>query len=216
MSAFAPLLTEGLPIRRLGIVTQATATIWRDDNDPYAVGKPEFHLVPITFPAQIPFEGGWRLQHASPTTDQTVTQNWLVELFHGPQAQNLSLNTFDLYNVGLLESIAAAFTSRPVGGLVSGSLGATDGTILLPGGDPYLTYYRPLEAPQEQYLLLYTNRIAPGERPNEVPSYADLYALVQVELDEERFVFLLRQALDAAREARRQRYSSARVEPPVH
>jgi len=107
-----------------------------------------------------------------------------------------------LYNIGLLESIAAVFTSWPVGGLVNGSLGATDGSILLLGGSPYLTYYRPLEAPQEQYLLLYTNRFAPGERPNEVPSYADLYALAQVELDEERFVFLLRQALEAAREAR--------------
>ena len=205
MPAQPPRLTEGLPIHRLGIVAQATATIRRDDKDPYAVDKPERRPMSVTFPAQIPFEGGWRLQHASPTTGQTVTQNWLVELFHGPQAQNLSLNTFDLYNVGLLESIAAVFTSRPIGGLVSGSLGATDGSILLPGGSPYLTYYRPLEAPHEQYLLLYTNRIAPGERPNEVPSYADLYALAQVELDEERFVFLLQQALDAASEARRHR-----------
>jgi len=128
-----------------------------------------------------------------------------LELFHGPQSSSIRLNTFSLYNVGLLESIAAAFTSRPVGGLVSGSLGATDGTILLPGGSPSLKYDRPLEAPQEQYLLLYTNRFASGERPNEVPSYAHLHALVQVELDEERFVFLLRQALDAAREARRHR-----------
>lgn len=48
---------------------------------------------------------------------------------------------------------------------------------MLPGGSPNLKYYRPLEAPQEQYLLLYTNRFAPGDRPNEVPSYADLYAL---------------------------------------
>ena len=90
-----------------------------------------------------------------------------------------------------------------MGGLVSGSLGAADGSILLPGGSPNLTYYRLLEAPQEQYLLRYTNRFAPNERPNEVPSYASLYALAQVELDEEHFVFLLRQALDAAREARR-------------
>lgn len=205
MPAFPPLLTESLPIRRLGVVTQATATIWRDERDPYAVDKPEFHLVPVTFPAQIPMEGGWRLQHGSPTTGQLVTQNSLLELFHGSESSNICLNTFNLYNVGLLESIAAVFTNRPVGGLVSGSLGATDGSILLPGGDPYLTYYRPLEAPQEQYLLLYTDRFAPGERPNEVPSYTDLYALVQVELDEERFVFLLRQALDAAREARRHR-----------
>jgi hypothetical protein len=51
-------------------------------------------------------------------------------------------------------------------------------------------------------LLLYDNRFAPGERPNEEPSLVNLYALVQVELDEERFVFLLRQAIDAAYEAR--------------
>ena len=88
------------------------------------------------------------------------------------------------------------------GGLVSGSLGDTDGSILLPGGSPHLKYYRPLEAPQEQYLRLYTNHFAPGERPNEMPSYADLYALAQVELDGEHFLFLLRQAIDAAREAR--------------
>ncbi|MBO2009903.1 hypothetical protein [Hymenobacter negativus] len=205
MSALPPLLTEGLPIRRLGIVAQATATIWRDDNDPQAATKPESYLVPVTFPAQIPLEGGWRLQHASPTTGQLVTDNALVDLFHSSDYQNIRLNTFSLYNIGLLESIAAAFTDQPVGGLVSGSLGAVDGTILLPGGSPHLHYYRPQEAPHEQYLLLYTNRFAPGERPNEVPSYADLYALVQVELDEERFVFLLRQALDAARVARRQR-----------
>jgi CDP-diacylglycerol pyrophosphatase len=62
-----------------------------------------------------------------------------------------------------------------------------------------------LEALQEQYLLLCTNRIAPGERPYEEPSYADRYALAQVELAEERFVFLLRQALNAAQEVRRQR-----------
>ena len=203
MPAFAPLLTEGLAIRRLGTVTQATASIRRDDTDPDAVVKLERRLIPFTFPAEIPMEGGWRLQHASPITGQLVTQNWLVDLFHSSQAQNLCLNTFDLYNIGLLESIAAAFTDRPSAGLVSGSLGAADGTRLLPGGSPYLTYYRPMEAPEEQYLLLYTNRFAPRERPNEVPSYTSLYALAQVELDEERLVFLLRQALDAARIARR-------------
>jgi hypothetical protein len=161
--------------------------------------------VPVIFPAQIPLGNGWRLQQASPTTGQLVTQNSLLELFHGPQSSSIRLSTFSLYNVGLLESIAAVFTSRPVGGLVSGSLGATDGSILLPGGTPHLKYYRPLEAPAEQYLLLYTNRFAPGERATEVPSYVSLYALVQVELDEERFLFLLRQAIDAAREARRHR-----------
>ncbi|GAA4056163.1 hypothetical protein GCM10022409_49320 [Hymenobacter glaciei] len=202
MPASPPLLTEGLLIRRLGFVTQATASIRRDNTDPYAVDKSKRLLIPLTFPAEIPLEGGWLLQHASPTTGEMVTQNWLVDLFHSSQAQNLCLNTFDLYNIGLLESIAAVFTDRPSAGVVSGSLGAADGTRLLPGGSPYLTYYRPLEAPKEQYLLLYTNRFAPRERPNEEPSYTDLYALAQVELDEERLVFLLRQALDAAYEAR--------------
>jgi hypothetical protein len=205
MASSIPILTEGLPIRRLGVVTQATATIWRDDRDPAQAQLPKGRQVPVTFPAQIPLGNGWRLQHASPTTGQLVTQNSLLKLFHGPQSSSIRLSTFSLYNVGLLESIAAVFTSRPVGGLVSGSLGATDGSILLPGGTPHLKYYRPLEAPAEQYLLLYDNRFAPGERPNEVPSYADLYALAQVELDEEHFVLLLQQALDAAREARRHR-----------
>ena len=196
-----PILTEGLSIRRLGLVTQATATIWRDDTDPYAVDKPEGRQEPVTFPARILMEGGWRLQHASPTTGKLVTQNALLKLFHGPQNSSLRLNTNNLYNVGLLESIAAAFTDTPSAGLLYGSLRTAEGTPLLPDGSPYLTYYRPLEAPEEQYLLLYTNRFAPDGRPNEVPSHTDLYALAQVELDEERLVFLLRQALDAADEA---------------
>ena len=200
-----PLLTEGLPIRRLGIVTEATVSIRRDDTAPCAGDKPERRLIPVTFPAQIPLEGGWRLQHASPTTGRLVTQNWLVDLFHSPQAQSLILNSFSLYNVGLLKSIAAAFTDKPPTGLVDGSLRTTEGSPLLPGGSSTLTYYRPVEAPEEQYLLLYDNCFAPNERPNEKPSFADLYALVQVELDEERFVFLLRQALDAAIVARRYR-----------
>ena len=198
MPAFTPPLTEGLPFRRIGVVTQATATIWRDDNDPYAVGKPEFHLVPIIFPAEIPMEGGWRLQHPSPTTGQLVTQNWLVDLFHSIKASNLCLDTFSLNNIGLLKSIATAFTSKPFTGVVHGELTTVGGESLLPGDAPYLTYYRPLEAPEEQYLLLYQNNYAPDERANEKPSYANLYALIQVELDEERLVFLLRQALDAA------------------
>ena len=53
-----PLLTEGLPIRRLGVVTQATVSIRRDDTDPYAGDKPERRLMPVIFPAQIPLEGG--------------------------------------------------------------------------------------------------------------------------------------------------------------
>ncbi|HEX8327874.1 MAG TPA: hypothetical protein VF629_10060 [Hymenobacter sp.] len=193
-----PLLTEGLPIRRLGIVPRATATIWRDDNDPYAAGKSEYRLVPVTFPAEVPMEGSWRLQHASPTTGQLVTQNWLVDLFHSPKASTLQLDTFSLNNIGLLKSIAAAFTSQPIPGLERGDLMTVDGKPLLPGSSPTLTYYRPLEAPEEQYLLLYTNRFAPGERATEMPSYVSLYALVQVELDEEHLIFLLRQALDAA------------------
>ena len=203
MSTQPPLLTEGLLIRRLGVVTQATATIWRDDKDPYAVDKPEFHLVTITFPAEVPMEGGWRLQHASPTTGQLVTENALLKLFHSPDHDNLRLNTNSLYNIGLLESIAAAFTDQPSAGLKYGSLYTAEGKPLLPDSSPTLTYYRPLEAPEEQYLLLFTNHFAPGERTIEVPSYVSLYALVQVELDEEGFVFLLRQALDAAYEARR-------------
>ena len=205
MPASLPLLTEGLPIRCLGTVTQATATILRDDTDPYAADKPEGRQVPVTFPARIPFEGGWRLQHASPTTGKLVTENAFVDLFHSAQHDNIILNTFSLYNVGLLKSIAAAFTDKPPTGLVDGSLRTTEGSPLLPGGSSTLTYYRPVEAPEEQYLLLYDNCFAPNERPNEKPSFADLYALVQVELDEERFVFLLRQALDAAIVARRYR-----------
>lgn len=202
MASLPPILTEGLPIRRLGLVSQATATIWRDDNNPYAKDQPESRLVPISFPIEIPMEGGWRLQHASPTTGKLVTQNWLVELFHSPQYNNLQLSAFRLYNIGLLESVAAVFTSKHSAGLVDWSLRTGEGTPLLPGESPNLTYYRPLEAPEEQYLLLYTTSFAPSERPNEKPSFTNFYALAQVELDEERLVFLLKQALDAAYEAR--------------
>ena len=198
MSSPPHILTAGLPIRRLGTVIQATVSIRRDDTAPHAAGKPERRQIPVTFPAQIPLEGGWRLQHASPTSGKLVTQNALLKLFHGPQNDSLRLNAFSLNNIGLLESIAAAFTDKPSIGLLYGALRTAEGTPLLPGDSPYLTYYRPMEAPEEQYLLLYTNRFAPNERPNEEPSYTDLYALVQVELDEERLVFLLRQALDAA------------------
>ncbi|GAA4056219.1 hypothetical protein GCM10022409_49390 [Hymenobacter glaciei] len=202
MPAPPPILTEVLPIRRLGTVTQATATIWRDDTDPHAAGKPEGRQVPVTFPAQIPLEGGWRLQHASPASGQLVTQNSLVSLFHSAQHSSLRLNTFSLYNIGLLKSIAAAFTNQPYVRLMHGALETEGGKSLLPGDSPHLTYYRPMEAPEEQYLLLYQDNFAPRERPDEEPSYTNLYALAQVELDEERFVFLLRQALDAAYNAR--------------
>ena len=205
MSSLPPILTEGLPIRRVGFVTQATATIWRDDADPYTSDEPESRLVPVTFPTEIPMGGGWRLQHASPTTSKLVTENALLNLFHSPQHNNIRLSAFRLYNIGLLESIAAVFTDKPSAGLVEWSLRAVDGTPLLPDGSPTLTYYRPLEAPEEQYLLLYTDRFAPGERPGEAPSFTSLYALAQVELDEEHFIFLLKQALDAAAVARSSR-----------
>ena len=207
MPAFAPLLTEGLPIRRLSGVTQATATIWRDDNDPAQAELPKGRLLPVTFPAQIPLGNGWRLQHASPTTGQLVTQNWLVEMFRDPIYKNsLCLHSFDLRNTGLLDSIASVFDGlRLTDERVEGRYGYSF-PVLPPrpmaGGTPDLRYYRPLEAPDEQYLLLFDTRFAPGERPNEEPSLVNLYALVQVELDEEHFVFLLRQAIDAAKKAR--------------
>ena len=152
---------------------------------------------------------GWRLQHASPTTGQLVTQNWLVELFHNMVYKpSLRLHSFSMRNSGLLDSIAAVFDGLRVNDeRAEGRYGYS--FLVLPpqpmaGGTPNIQYYRPLEAPKEQYLLLYDNRCAPGERPDEEPSVVNLYALAQVELDEEHFVFLLRQAIDAAEDARRQ------------
>ena len=208
MPSFAPLLTESLPIRRLGVVTQATATIWRDDRDPAQAQLSKGCLAPITFPDQIPLGNGWRLQHASPTTGRLVTQNWLVELFRDPIYKNsLSLHSFDLRNTSLLDSIAAVFDGLHLTDERAEGRYGYSFPVLPPrpmaGGTPDFRYYRPLEAPDEQYLLLLDTRYAPGERPNEAPSLVNLYALAQVELDEERFVFLLRQALDAARIARR-------------
>jgi|GEM_PF-1875417 len=207
MPIFIPFLTEGLPIRRRGIVTQATATIWRTDEELSATPKAERLVIPLTFPAQIPMEAGWYLQHASTTTGLLVTQNALVSLFHDSLYQNaICLHTFNMYNIGLLDSIAAVFNGLRLDDHRDEGYYGYSFPVLPPrpmaGGTPNLTYYRPLEAPEEQYLLLYDNRYAPGERPNEVPSLVNLYALAQVELDEERFLFLLRQAVDAAYEAR--------------
>jgi len=207
MLATTDFLVEGLPIRNLGVVPKATATVWRDNADPEQAHLPEGRLVPVVFPNQIPMGNGWRLQHASPTTGQIVTENALVSLFNDPLYQDsISLHTFNLYNIALLDSIAAVFGGlRPDDHRAEGYYGYSF-PVLPPrpmaGGTPNLTYYRPLEAPDQQYLLLYDNRYAPQERPNEVPSLVNLYALAQVELDEERFLFLLRQALDAAYEAR--------------
>ena len=44
------MLTEGLPIRRLGVVTQATASIRRVAAHPAIAQSPERYLVPVTFP----------------------------------------------------------------------------------------------------------------------------------------------------------------------
>jgi hypothetical protein len=207
MPAITPFLTEGLPIRSLGIVIKATATVWRDDNDPNQAHLPEGRVVPVIFPDQIPLGNGWRLQHASPTTGQLVTENALLSLFHDSLYQDaMCLHTFNMYNIGLLDSIATVFGDLRLDDHRDEGYYGYSFPVLPPrsmaGGTPNLTYYRPLEAPDEQYLLLYDNRYAPGERPNEVPSLVNLYALAQVELDEERFLFLLRQAVDAAYEAR--------------
>ena len=206
MPSSIPLLTEGLPIRRLGVVTQAIASIRRVDDDS-DTKQSKRDSVPIGLPAQIPMAGGWRLQHDSPLTGQLVTQNWLVDLFHDPlYHSSIRLHTFNLYNTGLLDSIAAAFDGLCVEDHRAEGYYGYNFPVLPPrpmaGGTPNLQYYRPLEAPDQQYLLLFDNRFAPGEQPNEVPSLVNLYALVQVELDEERFLFLLRQALALAYEVR--------------
>ena len=203
MSAPPPFLTPGLPIRRLGTVTQATATIWRDDNDPRQAHLPEGRLQPVTFPDQIPMAGGWRLQHASPTTGRLVLQNWLVDLMHDPMRMNsICLHTFDMYNTGLLDSIASAFDGLRRYDFRAEGRYSYSFPVLPPrsmaGGTPNVLYYRPLEAPDQQYLLLYDKRHAPGERPFEEPSAVNLYALAQVEVDEQRFLHLLREAIDLA------------------
>jgi len=206
MPSTIPFLTEGLPIRRLSVVTQVTASIRRVDDDS-DTKQSERQSVPIELPTQIPMAGGWRLQHASPTTGQLVTQNWLVDLFHDPlYHSSIRLHTFNMYNIGLLDSIAAVFDGLCVEDHRAEGYYGYSFPVLPPrpmaGGTPNLQYYRPLETPDQQYLLLFDNRFAPGDRPNEVPSQVNLYALVQVELDEERFTFLLRQALDLAYKVR--------------
>ena len=186
-----PFLTEGLRIYRRGFVTQATATIRRTANGPGAATKAARLVIPLTFPAQIPLEAGWYLQHASTKTGLLVTQNELADVFHDPRYQGrITLDTDSLHNTGLVESITAAFNGFQTAGLS------------LPGSSTHLLYYRPLEAPYEQYLLLYQNNFAPGESATAKPGFTELFALVQVEFDEARFLFLLRQALDLAAEVR--------------
>ena len=199
---------QGLPIRRLGVVTHATAILRRENGEPHEDGSPKRHLTPITLPAQIPMGGGWQLQHGSPTSGQVVKQNWLVPLFHDNRYLNsIRLHTFDVRNIGLLDSIAAVFDHlhvndhRPAG--YYGYAFILPQPVSGAGGTPNLLYYRPIEAPHEQYLLLYDSRVCMYERPgdDDSPSFVNLYALVQVEFDEEQFVFLLRQALAAAERA---------------
>ena len=211
-SVFESFLNEGLPIRRLGVVTEAVATLWRDDDTPDAASQPESRLLPITFPTQIPMAGGWRLQHASPTSGQLVTDNALVALFHDTRyANSICLHSYNLPNLGLLDSIASVFNhlrldDQRENGTYYYSSAFPPMSLPGTGGAPSLLYYRPQENPAEQYLLLYDERVCMYERPgdDDTPSYVNLYELVQVELDEERFVRLLRQALDEAPRIRRQ------------
>ena len=203
MSAIHPFLTEGLHLRRVGVVTQATAILTRTPDTHSSTGEPAKRLLSITFPTQIPMGGGWRLQHQSPASGQLVTTNSLVEVFRNTlYSDSICLHTFNVYNTRLLDSIASVFDHLQVDDHRSEGYYGYDFIMPQPvsaaGGTPNLLYYKPIEAPSEQYLLLYDNRFAPGDRPDEEPSFVNLYALVRVEFDEEQFVDLLRQALAAA------------------
>ena len=205
-------LDETLPIRRLGPVTHATAVSWVRNQPTVSGGPVENSDKPITFPTHLPM-GGWRLQYPSPTTGELVTDNELVRLFQKSRySDSIRLHTFSLPNIGLLDSIASVFDHLRVDdqrekGIYGYASMVPPTRPLWGGGTPNLHYYRPVENPTEQYLLLYDNRINMYERPgdDETPSYTNLYELVQVELDEDRFVHLLRQAIEAAPRIRNQR-----------
>jgi hypothetical protein len=152
--------------------------------------------------------GGWQLSYRCPTSGQEMTHNWAVDLFHDTRYLNsIVLHTYYLHNTDLLDSIASVFTRlqahvQPSDGRYCYNVVQPARPLLGSGGSPNLLYYKSLQGGGEQFLLLYDNRYAPQERPDEEPSFVNIYELVQVELDENLFLRLLREAIAAGYQAR--------------
>ena len=198
------MLSEGLPIRRVGALQQATVTLWAS-NDPKAPsGQMKDATKQVVLPTQFDMWGGWQLTHACLTGSNEVKQNSVVDLFHDTRYLNrIRLHTDYLRNPVLLDSIASVFTRlRKVGKKSEEGYGYN---VVVPPkaqfdrGVPNLLYYKSLEeGSDEQFLLLYQQFQALNERTETGVGRANVYEIVQVELDEVLFLRLLREALEAA------------------
>ena len=204
MANSEPLLTGGLPIRRVGVVTQAVVTV-RPDDDLRALGwQNKTTTTPITLPAQFYLGAGWQLTHRAPVSGQELKQNWLVPLFHDTRyLETIRLHLRNVRNKDLLDSLAAVFEHVQAVAPTPDEL--YHYTVVPPperpagfGGVPHLLYYKPLTGSPEQFLMLYDQRYAPNERGVVDASFVNVYEIVQVELDEDELVRLLREALEAA------------------
>ena len=198
---------EGLIIRRVGELEQATITLWAS-NDPQAPSwQTQDSTKQLVLPTQVDMWEGWQLTHACLTSSQEVKQNWVVDLFHDTRyLKSIRLHTDYLRNPLLLDSIASAFARLRKVGKIEGEGYGYD--VVVPPksqfdrGTPNLLYYKPLEGGNEQFLLLYQQFRALNERTETGVGRVNVYEIVQVELDEGLFLRLLREALEAGERAR--------------
>ncbi|UOQ71854.1 hypothetical protein [Hymenobacter cellulosilyticus] len=198
--------TETLFIERVGVVDSVTVLVEPDEELRELGWQRKTTVTPHVLPTQFYMGNKWVVSHTSPTTGQLVEWNWQQKLFRDTRyPQRLCLSTRGFANKALLNSIAALFLRlEPAKQPVAGRIRPHEYLVQLPAtrsglggfdGTPNLHYYT---ARGEQYLALYAQRYAVNERRVEGASFVNLYEIVQVRLDEERFLRLIRQALEAA------------------
>ncbi|WP_157807477.1 hypothetical protein [Hymenobacter chitinivorans] len=200
--------TETLPIERVGVVSNITVLVEPDKELQELGWQHETTVTQHLLPTQFFMGRKWVVTHDSPTTGQPVEWNWQVELFRDTRyLQRLCLSTRGFANRALIDSLAAVFQHvEPAKPLYATVPVPPSYQVVQPavkpaaplkafGGIPNLHYYT---AGGEQFLALYAQRYAINERGIEDASFVNLYEIVQVHLDENRFLRLVRQALEAA------------------
>ena len=211
------MLTESLAIRRVGVVKEAVVTVKPDEALRELGWQRKITTAPITLPAHFFMGDGWQLTHRCPTSGLEVKDNRVVNLFHDTRyLTSLRLHGYYLPNQNLLDSIASVFDHlraveandrelyRYVVELPPTSAVDYEGTPApsFMGGEPLLLYYKPVQRSEEQFLMLYNEGYASNERGIVDANRAEVYEIVQVELDEGLFLRLLREALEAGERAR--------------
>ncbi|TGE27905.1 hypothetical protein E5K02_00115 [Hymenobacter metallicola] len=186
------------------IVNRITVLV-EPDKELQALGwQRETTVTQQVLPTQFFMGRQWVVTHDSPTTGQPVEWNWQVELFRDTRyMQRLCLSTRGFANQALLDTLAAVFLHVEPAKPLYATGPMPHGYQVVPpaaplkafGGIPNLHYYT---AGDEQYLALYAQRYAVNERGIEDASFVNLYEIVQVRLEEDQFLQLVRQALEAA------------------